>query len=351
MSDFQRALQNYQNQQQSVAQQTLQENDSLKQSRAQGIQAQGATLTGKTSALFNDKIGEEARKIQDELGIDLSLGSVVPGALKLGSRLASLRQSALNSRWKDVNAQRFNERENAAQNESDETGIGDKPEEITETEMLPKQQPPTQSIEEPSEMPPTETETSFMSETPREIAPESGRTQLSQRTQEFDESDDPFQPTAGARVRPTEFTPREPTQPDIKEPDVEPDTSGLESEETGLETTAEDLAPEITSAAETAGSISSALGDAIPVVGGILGLAGLISGSVGLAETIKDASSDPYASIRGKLGQYQKQITGLQNQVSADQFQEKLGSGTPQFGSLAVPQMDTAKMSNIALHS
>jgi len=351
MSDFQRALQNYQNQASSVAQQTLQENDSLKQARAQGIQSQGATLTGKTSALFNDKIGEEARKIQDELGIDLSLGSVVPGALKLGSRLASLRQSALNSKWKDVNADRFNQRENAAQNESDETGIDDKPQELSsETEMLPKQQPPSQSIEEPSEMPPSETETSFMSETPRELPTESGRTQLSQRTQEFND-EDPFQPTAGQQVRPTEFTPREPTEPDIKEPDVEPDTSGLQSEETGLETTAEDLAPEITSAAETAGSIASTLGDAIPVVGGILGLAGLISGSVGLAETIKDATSDPYASIRGKLGQYQKQIGSLQNQVSADQFQEKLGASTPSFGSLSVPQFDTAKQSSIALHS
>lgn len=426
MSDFQQSLQDYMNSRQSVAQQTLAENNELKQSRAQGIQAEGATLVGKTSVLFGDKIKEEASKIQDELGVDLSLGTVVPAALKLGSRLASMRASALNSKWKEVNAERFNQKENAA-NEA-EPEAEDVAEDVSED--FPKQTLPTVRAgglssgeiknpafesddmeeatsglteDEPTSLPPirnmaeeTLGEDDGMSTIQRSFAnakPFTRQTLAGERATSADSEPLFRQPaTTSDRIgdainearqnkpqetpeepEPEEPKAQEPEEPEIEEPEeptisetsfmdrmptedeIGKAPSGLESQEAGLENEASDLAtdlaPEITESASLASSIGEGLLSAIPVVGGILGVAGLITGSIGIADNIKAMSEDPYAGIKGKLSQYQQKIGGLENQVSADQFQEKLGASRPQFGSLAVPQMDTSKMTNVALHS
>lgn len=113
----------------------------------------------------------------------------------------------------------------------------------------------------------------------------------------------------------------------------------------------EDLAPEITSAASGWGSLAGALGDAIPLVGFGIGAWALGSGIADEVNSLKDSMTDPFGKVRGEIAAAQKKITGLETNVSADEFASKLGAGTPSFGSLAArPQIDTAQSSGFALH-
>lgn len=114
---------------------------------------------------------------------------------------------------------------------------------------------------------------------------------------------------------------------------------------------AEDLAPELTSAAEGWSSLAGALGDAIPIVGFGLGAWALGQGISDEVKSMKDKMSDPYAAVRGEIAQTQGKINTLENTISADQFSSKLGAGTPAFGSLAArPTLDTSQMTGVALH-
>lgn len=106
----------------------------------------------------------------------------------------------------------------------------------------------------------------------------------------------------------------------------------------------EDLAPEITAASSGWATAAGVLGDIAGVAGFGLGAYGLISGIEDYVKASKESFSDPYASIRPQLTAAQNKITGLENQVSADQFESKLGIAPPSYGSMAVPTYDTAKM-------
>ena len=139
------------------------------------------------------------------------------------------------------------------------------------------------------------------------------------------------------------------------EPEVSEATQAASQAATEAETTAEgtveDLAPEITAASSAWASIGGFLGDAIPMVGFGLGLAGAITGGLDIAKSIKEAGEDPYAAIRGKIKSAQNQITGLETDVSSDEFASKIGARAPQFGSIAAsPNLDTSKMQSVALH-
>ena len=325
MSDFQKMLEEYENSRSSVAQQQLAENDQIKTARGQSLQASASTLISETGTTFGDKVKEQAQKLQSELGLDVGLGQLAPRFLSGASSLAKMGQSALVSRWKTVNARRFNERENAPEEED----VGPEAEEempslsqnANEMELQPAFDP--KLFKGPEETPEPETsETSFMDGMPTED--EIGKAQGLE------------------------------TEADTITDDI-PDTSALTSEEAGIESnissTVEDLAPELTAGAEVLGTVGGALGDAIPFIGGIIGIASAVTGAIGIADTIKEEDTDPYASIKGQISQYKGKIDTLQSQVSADQFQQKLGAATPSFGSLSVPQFDTAKQSSIALHS
>ena len=141
-------------------------------------------------------------------------------------------------------------------------------------------------------------------------------------------------------------------------PDVDvdtPDLNPLKTQESGITEdvadVATDLAPELAADASMASKLGSFLGDAIPLVGFGLGVYGLISGSQDIDASINDGNADPYASIRPKLKAAQSQITGLETDVSADEFASKVGARAPQFGSIAAsPNMDTSKMQGVALH-
>ena len=313
MSNFQNALADYQGRASSLAQQSLQELDEVKSSKAALLQGDASTLTGKTGTIFTDKIKEEGQKLQSELGLDLSVGGLAPTVLKVGSYLAKARASQLNSKWKDVNSERFNEKENA-------------PKEPEEPEPEPETEEPPLSTNA-NEMELQEPEPAFDPKLFDVPKPEV-------------EAPEP-------EISETSFMDKDPTEDEIGNAPEE-DLSGITQEGGEI---AEELAPEITQSISTLSSIGDGLLSAIPVVGGIASLAGAITGGIGLAETIKESNENPYASIQGKLNAYQQKIGGLENQVSADQFESKLGAGMPRFGSLSVPQVDTAQMSNVALHS
>ena len=107
---------------------------------------------------------------------------------------------------------------------------------------------------------------------------------------------------------------------------------------------AEDLAPELTAATSAWSTAAGVLGDVAGVAGFALSAYGLVSGIEDYVKASKMSFGDPYASIRPQLTAAQNKITGLENQVSSDQFESKLGIAPPSYGSMAVPTYDTAKM-------
>lgn len=141
-------------------------------------------------------------------------------------------------------------------------------------------------------------------------------------------------------------------QPPKITPDVPPEATDIETGVRSLTKSAsgiaEDLAPELTEATSMWSSVGGILGDAIPFVGFGLGL-------FGLGETIKSAideakEGDPYASVRGEIATAQTKLNNLSSNISADDFQSKIGAGFASSGSLAATQFNTAKQVGVALH-
>ena len=126
MDDWRRAVNDYQNGVQSIAQANLQSKESLLQSKAGLITGQESMLEGMTGEKFSDRLKEEASKFQEDLGLDFSTQALAPTILRGASRLASWRANALNRSWKTTQATRFNEQENA-ENISGDAGTADAP--------------------------------------------------------------------------------------------------------------------------------------------------------------------------------------------------------------------------------
>lgn len=426
MDDWRRAVSDYQNGVQSIAQSNLQSKESLLQSKAGLITGQESILEGMTGEKFSDRLKEEASKFQEDLGLDFSAQALAPTLLKGAAKLASWRANALNRSWKTTQASRFNEQENA-ENISGDAGTADAP-------SVSASEPPTQtpgfgSVDETDPFQP-----GMGTRIPISSTRGGGRVRLAPTEEEpvtqdaddgavptlTDASDTPFTDSlpsfargvgrGGAALRQYargglqggtsdnigdaindatgKDAPRAPTtlsQTEIGDDpaagtglklstevsdDIQGDvykasqqasedasglTGGAEEAASGAEAEAgglvEDLAPEITAASSAFSSIAGVLGDAIPIVGAGLGLYSAISSGMDLAKTIKDENTDPYAGIRGQLASAQSRITGLQSDVSADEFASKIGARQPQFGSLAArPNMDTAMGGGIALH-
>lgn len=425
MDDWRRAVNDYQNGVQSIAQANLQSKESLLQSKAGLITGQESMLEGMTGEKFSDKLKEEASKFQEDLGLDFSTQALAPTILRGASRLASWRANALNRSWKTTQATRFNEQENA-ENISGDAGTADVPS-VSATEP-PTRTPGFGSVDETDPFQPG------MGTRIPVRAPEVVKSSPPEITQDPDEgavptltdaADTPFTDSLpsfargigarGAALRQyargglqggtsdnigdaindaagkdagiTQDAPRAPTtlsQTDISDDpaagtglklstevsdDIQGDvykaaeqagkdadglTSGAEEAATGAEEEAgglvEDLAPEISAASSAWSSVAGVLGDAIPVVGFGLGLYSAISSGMDLSKTIKDEDSDPYAGIRGQLAAAQGKITGLETDVSADEFASKIGARAPSYGSLAASPQMTSQMGGIALH-
>jgi len=139
--------------------------------------------------------------------------------------------------------------------------------------------------------------------------------------------------------------------------DVAIDTGDIQARAGNIaQVTGEDIAKTATTegAEAAAGGIGETLGGALTSVGGAIGdLAGPVGLGLGLwgaVETIKDivkggkAYDAAIAGAKSKIADANAQIAGLQTQVSADQFESKIGAARPSFGSLAAtPTLDTSK--------
>jgi hypothetical protein len=153
-----------------------------------------------------------------------------------------------------------------------------------------------------------------------------------------------------------------PVAAEIAPPKITPDVPNISGEENDIESGARafngvdadaiDLAPELSEGLGAAGgmwsAVGSVLGDAIPFVG--LGL-----GLFGLGESIKSAvdeakMGDPYKAVRGEIAEAQTKMNNLSSNVSADDFESKIGAGFASSGSLAAAQFNSAKQMNVALH-
>ncbi len=131
--------------------------------------------------------------------------------------------------------------------------------------------------------------------------------------------------------------------PELSEEGIEKGTAAL-AKNVGIDASAEAATEE----GVTAG-LGSLIGDLATPIGWGLGV-------YGAYETIKDIVkggkeySAAVARAKGQIRNVNAQIAGLQTQVSADQFESKVGASKPSFGSLAAtPSIDTSKQVSPAL--
>ena len=419
MDDWRRAVNDYQNGVQSIAQSNLQSKESLLQSKAGLITANIGQKEGMTAEKFADKLKEEGMKFQESLGVEFSASSLVPLGLKGAARLASWRANALNRSWRTTQATRFNEQENAG-DLSGEGGVPSvsapeppsvrtpgfgsvdetdpfQPGMTTRIPVRPMQRlanidpepEPTQlpdegavpNLTDAAETPYTDSLPSYargISKTGQALrqyargglqggtsdnigdaineASESGTPSGRATLTKVATDDDPLEGTGlklSTQIDDVSQEASKATTQAAQEASSVSDEIGDVSKSAGAEAgeAVEDLAPEISEAASTWSSVAGVIGDAIPVVGTALTLWSAISSGMDLAKTIKDQSTDPYASIRGQITSAQNKIQGLQADVSADEFASKIGSRAPAFGSLAAaPQMAQQMGGGIALH-
>jgi len=115
-----------------------------------------------------------------------------------------------------------------------------------------------------------------------------------------------------------------------------------------------------TVSADVGSSLGETIGAGLGTVGDTLGaLAGPVGFGLGLwgaAETIKDLIKGgkkydaAVAQAKQAVASANSTIQGLQANVSANEFESKVGASRPQFGSLAAtPALDTAKQPGVAL--
>ena len=96
------------------------------------------------------------------------------------------------------------------------------------------------------------------------------------------------------------------------------------------------------------GGLGSFLGLAGDILGPVMGGIGLFEAAKGIAED--QNPTDPYAKVRALISQGQQKMTGLEAQISSDQFAEKVGANMPSFGSLAAPVFSTQGMGGGSMH-
>jgi hypothetical protein len=97
------------------------------------------------------------------------------------------------------------------------------------------------------------------------------------------------------------------------------------------------------------GGLGSLLGLGADLLGPIMGGVGLFEAAKGIAED-QNAPDDPYAKVRALIAQNQQKMSGLESQISSDQFAEKIGANAPKFGSLAAPVFSTQSAVGGSMH-
>lgn len=306
MSDFRGSVNDYLSREQSLAQANLQAKEQMLGTRAQLKSASMGQLEGEAANAFSDKLKEEGNKMMSEIGIDLGTSAVAPSTLRFLSKAAKAGSDKLNNVWKTKQSERYKEDDPLDLNESDMKDL------FGETEPIRK---PTQL-----------TTGEALKATPLQA--------------DYAEDGSNTIKTLSSEKIPFAATEAEGTASDLGK------TAAAEGEEA-----VSDLAPEITAGVDAL----SGLGDTLST---LAEGAGYIGGAIGLGMSIydmikgaHDAAKDPYAAIRPKLQEAQGKINALENTVSADQFESKLGIGTPSYGSFAArPTLDTSKTSGVALN-
>lgn len=322
--DYQGALNNYLSTQGSLARGALQARESLLAGRAGLLQGREGMMESKAGSDFARKLQEIGLKGQTGEGLAGAGAVGIPGALRKGASALRYAQAGVDSRWKTAQAERFAEGESPSPGRTvvraPEPGEGEEP--TGDIELQPV--------------------TSFKEPTLGEVAQDPEMFRAQAKASGAPEADDPEALEAfRTQIKENPFLKPEQDLPASK---AFEEPKGLESAEAEVSGEVEDLAPELT-------GLSSALSTGASALGALAGVAGLGFGAYGIYEAIhsaeeagKTSAEDPYAEVRGKLAGYSKQINSLQNMASADQFLEKVGRGTPSFGSMAVPTYDTSKI-------
>ena len=120
MNDWRRAVAQYQQGVQSVAQSNLQEKEALLQGKASLVSGKVGQDEVMAATSYGDMLTAEGHKLAGDLGVDLSLGATMPTIMRGASRLAAYRSRVLNRRWKTTQAERFNEQEQARGQEAED---------------------------------------------------------------------------------------------------------------------------------------------------------------------------------------------------------------------------------------
>ena len=92
-------------------------------------------------------------------------------------------------------------------------------------------------------------------------------------------------------------------------------------------------------AGDAFGFAADILAPAAAIWGGYEAIKGL---RAGVADS--EGANDPWSKAENLIGQAQTAAGGMNAEISADQFSEKLGSNRPSFGSLAAPTFDSSQL-------
>lgn len=371
---FRRELQEYQSGLKQLAGSQLGGKEERFESDIGLTQAKEGTDIGKAQFQASQAAGRALRSLTAGEGITVGSGPVIGTVLKAGQKYATYRAGQLaqgTSRWKLLQAQRFRK----ANPSTEETSLGDEPDpQLSVVErgvgkvgkffsgLKNKPQPPseeatpsdpsvqraatqeTQGAAEEAAQPVASESSAFDVGTTTPQGPASVMKSFREASGEGGFDDTPLQ------------VPKTLTQGigKTEEEAAQAATKGLsqEAEDISKSTAGEveDLVPEFSEAAEGFSGIGGLLGDLIPFIGIGTAIAGLAEGIKGAVDVDKEASDDPYASIRGKIATAEGKIKTLNNTISGDQFSQKIGAGPVKFGSLSVPVPDTSKMMGGSSH-
>lgn len=173
--------------------------------------------------------------------------------------------------------------------------------------------------------------------------------------------DNPLQRTAGDQAETSNIIHQDTDISDALAGESREAASNLSSQTASLTAETEDvgksLAEKATSAlgeitgSDVLGGLGSFLGVAGDFLGPIMAGVGLFEGIKGIAKEQAAENTDPYASVEKLIAQGQQKMAGLDADISADQFAEKIGgTRAPAFGSLAAPVFSAQGLTGMSQH-
>ena len=290
----------------SVAQQNLEERESMIQGKQSQITAQAVEQANLLQTKFSDSLQESTGKFMEEMGIEKG----IPSILKLGQGIAK-------------NIQPVYQKASGFLNKASDVASD-----------LSKKLLPKQVEEEPSD----DIEMD-------EIKPSGGSNALQDAGFSEEDGENLFK-SVGVDDISEKDTTEEASLKDtddniVKESSSTGEEISGEAEdlgETGLEEAGEEIG---TSLGE---SVAEGIGSAIPVIGWIGDLAMAITGGIDLSKV----GDNPYTAMSAKIQSANTQAKALEASVSGDEFQQRLGANAPSFGCLAVRSQKVQQQ--IALH-